>query len=172
METSLQPPTHPRTLLVPILAAVLAVLIILTLMVLAVSGLVAIISGGVARGFSGSSTRLGVSAAILIGAIALYAVKRSRAQVLYGLGEVAVGLVANWRSLDAFMPPNTVPNNALFARLTILAGGLYLIGRGIANLFDGMHKILPISWAEIRGAFQKGYHAPTGISLQVRVPGL
>lgn len=171
METSQRPLPHRTSLLPTILVGVLTGLIVLTLMVLGVSGLVVMLSGGVTRGFSGSWTRLGVSALILIGAVALYAVKESRAQVFYGLGEVAVGLVANWRSLDAFLPGNLVPTNTLF-RLTVLAGGLYLIGRGIGNVVDGVRKIFPISWADLRGAFKKGYDESPGVSLQshVRVP--
>ncbi|HEY0427635.1 MAG TPA: hypothetical protein VGC76_07610 [Pyrinomonadaceae bacterium] len=168
METS-QPTSIERTSLLPIiLAGVLVGLIILIVMVLAVTGLIIMLSGGVTQGFSGSWPKLGVSAAILIGAIGLYAVKESRGQILYGLGEMAVGLVANWRSLDAFMPENEVPTNALFVRLTILAGGLYLIVRGITNVVDGVRKIFPISWAELRGVFKKGYNEPT----DVRVPRL
>jgi hypothetical protein len=88
--------------------------------------------------------KLAVSATLLVGAILLYMVKVSSAQYLYGLTEIAVGLVANWRSLEGLAHQLASPTveNPLFARLAVLAGGLYLIGRGVANFAEGMRRLV------------------------------
>jgi hypothetical protein len=87
--------------------------------------------------------KLAVSATILVGGILLYMIKVSSGQFLYGLAEIAVGLVANWRSLDSLARLLADPKGAdpLYARVAVLAGGLYLIGRGIANFVEGMKRL-------------------------------
>jgi hypothetical protein len=87
--------------------------------------------------------KIAVSVTILVGAIVLYLVKVSVGQFLYGLAEIAAGLVANWRSLEGLASQLADPKGTdpLFARLAVLAGGLYLIGRGIANFAEGMKRL-------------------------------
>lgn len=86
--------------------------------------------------------KLVVSAFLLIGAIILYRIKMSSFQSVYGLIEIAAGLVVNWRSLESLARQLAGPmkEDPLFARLAALVGGLYLIGRGVANFAEGIKK--------------------------------
>jgi len=118
------------------------------------------------------SVRIALSGAFVVGAVVLYALKKSRAQFAYGLAEIAVGLVANWRSLDTWSHPVTSPGrlNILFARLAILGAGIYLISRGISNVLDGFAKLFPIPWSNatlehFKQVFKEGYNAPPNIPI-------
>src|SRR6202043_3753841 len=97
------------------------------------------------------SVRIALSGAFLAGAVLLYVAKNSRYQFGYGLLEVAVGLVFNWQSLDSWFHPavGTVHTNSLYARLTIIAAGTYLISRGISNVIDGFFRFFPVSWHQL-----------------------
>ena len=88
------------------------------------------------------AVKIAVSVTVLAGAILLYMVKISAAQYVYGLAEIAVGLVANWRSLESLARQLADPGNEdpLFARFAVIAGGMYLIGRGVANFVEGVKK--------------------------------
>jgi hypothetical protein len=88
------------------------------------------------------AVKISVSVTVLAGAILLYMVKVSAAQFVYGLAEIAVGLVANWRSLESLARQLASPGNEdpLFARFAVIAGGMYLIGRGVANFVEGVKK--------------------------------
>jgi hypothetical protein len=119
--------------------------------------------------FSPLSIHIALSSMCVVGAIFLYGVKKSRYQSAYGLLEVAVGLVANWGSLDSWSHPVTDPRllNILYARITILAIGIYLIERGIADVLDGFERLFPLQWPDVTSAlisaFKRGYAAPTNI---------
>jgi|SRR5271163_3034797 len=61
--------------------------------------------------FNAFSIRIALSSVFVVGAILLYAEKKSRTQFVYGLAEVALGLVANWGSLaTAWSHPVTDPS--------------------------------------------------------------
>jgi hypothetical protein len=53
------------------------------------------------------SIRIALSCAFVVGAILIYALKNSRSQFAYGLAEIAIGLMVNWRSLDSWFHPTT-----------------------------------------------------------------
>src|SRR6185437_10879826 len=157
----------PKGLLSILIVSSLA---LLTIMVGAVYSFVVFVEGITATtALNSHSVRIALSCAFVVGAIFLYAVKNSRAQFAYGLAEVAVGLVANWQSLNNWFHPGTSPQlmNILFARLAILGGGIYLIGRGVANVIDGFNRLLPFDWKSAwrssKEAYVKGYNAPTGV---------
>ncbi len=156
-------------------ASVLAFLALLAIMVGVVYELVRLISSsGVSfAGLSSPWVKVVVSAAILLGAVGLYALKESRYQPVLGLAEIAVGLVANWRSLSGLThQANLDITNALIARVAVLGGGMYLIGRGINNVLDGVKKIVNLSWLQIgsviKNSWREGYDAPTGIPIPKR----
>lgn len=114
---------------------------------------------------SGSPSHLSVgialSGAFLVGALLLYAIKHSRYQFAYGMLEVAVGLVSNWGSLDIwFHPPGPGMVNVIYARLTILAAGTYLMVRGVINVVQGFPKLFPVSWTLVRDAWLTGWDQP------------
>jgi hypothetical protein len=121
------------------------VLLVLVVLIVGVYGIVVLLDRTVtAETLQSTSVKLAVSVAMLVGAILLYMVKVSSAQFVYGLAEIAVGLVANWRSLESLSRQLAMPKgeDPLFARLAVLAGGLYLIGRGVANFSDGMSRLM------------------------------
>ena len=117
------------------------------------------------------SFRIAASVALVVGAIVLYAVKKSRYQFVYGLLEVAVGLVSNWRSLEGWPHPLAGPGpaNSVFGQLAVLGAGVYLIGRGLSNVFDGFHRLLPVTWSMAKTWFKEGYDQPTNIPVPKRL---
>mgnify|MGYP000901927069 CR=1 FL=1 len=84
--------------------------------------------------------RAAITFALLGVATILYMIKK-RAQWVYGLAEVAVGLVANWNSLAAIAQQSASGSGSVFGRLAVLAGGVYLLGRGVANVDEGFRRI-------------------------------
>src|SRR5229473_1438337 len=117
------------------------------------------------------SLRIALSGAFLAGAVLLYVAKNSRYQFGYGLLEVAVGLVFNWQSLDSWFHSavGTVHANFLYARLTIIVAGTYLMSRGISNVIDGFLRFFPVSWHQLfptsikklmSDAWVEGYYKP------------
>lgn len=69
-------------------------------------------------------------------AVAATVLKRKK-QMLYGYLEIIVGLYAGWRVLDR-LTQDTVQN------VFLLAGGVYVIGRGIQNFREGYERdVLP-----------------------------
>jgi hypothetical protein len=99
------------------------------------------------------SVRIALSCAFLALALVLYIVKKTRYQFAYGFVEVAIGLVANWQSLDSWFHPassTTGVIHIIWARMAILAGGTYLISKGISNAIEGFLKFFPASvWQQI-----------------------
>jgi hypothetical protein len=155
-----------------ILLLVVSSLALLAVLVGAVYMFVVFIEGAAsATPLDGRSIRIALSTAFVLGAALLYALKKSRAQFAYGLVEIAVGLVANWQSLDAWSNPalNQGGKNIFFARLAIIGAGIYLISRGLSNVVDGFVKLLPISWASVKQLFMEGYNQPTGIPVPTRL---
>lgn len=110
-----------------------------------------IVSGLTASALRRPLVKVAISALLLAGAIVLYAIKKSSAQPLYGLTEVAVGLVANWYSLEGLAKQIATADQdasgSAFTRLAVLGGGMYLIGRGIANVVEGMDQPSSMSTA-------------------------
>lgn len=102
--------------------------------------------------FSPFAVRLALSGAFLAGAFVLYAIKKSRAQFVYGMLEVAVGLVSNWLSLDNWFHPTSIPGevNVIYARLAILFAGIYIIVRGVTNAVEGFDRLFPGAWPLVR----------------------
>jgi hypothetical protein len=114
--------------------------------------------------FSPLSVRIALNGAFLVGALLLYAIKHSRYQFAYGILEVAVGLVSNWGSLSVwFHPAGPGVVNVIYARLTILAVGTYLMGRGVTNVVKGFHTFFPVSWPLVRDAWLRGWYTPRNV---------
>ena len=151
-----------------IAALVAGILTALAVLVVILGGLyelalVWIKSGAAVQGLNRPIVKVATSAAIFLGAIGLYLLKTSRFQAVYGLLEMAVGLVTNWKALDSIT--NSSQANTLFARLAVLGGGVYLIGRGMNNLFDGVKKAIPLKWEHIVQAYKEGYARDTGVAI-------
>jgi hypothetical protein len=111
--------------------------------------------------------KIAVCVAMTLGAIGLYVLKVSRVQVIFGLVEVAIGLVVNWHTLDSLshqLSSSSAPNS-LFERLALLGAGVYLIGRGIGNFMDGFRKVTGMSWSILRAAAVEGYNRPPRIPI-------
>ena len=117
------------------------------------------------------SIRIALSCVFVAAALVLHLVKNSRGQFLYGILEVAVGLVVNWQSLDTWFHPAGGQDmaNVIYGRLVVLAAGTYAIGRGISNVAEGYERFFPNLWPKIRAAltptqirewFVEGYHQP------------
>jgi hypothetical protein len=120
----------------------------------------------ISAAFSQLSVRIAFSGAFVVVAIILHALKKSRLQVVYGLFQVAFGLVSNWLSLDSWshLLTGSGPPKILYAQLVIVGVGTYAIGRGLSNVFDGFNRIFP--WSAVVTSFKIGYNQPTN----VRVP--
>lgn len=163
--TTGRPPSRKEKLQTLVfLAAALAILVLLAAGFYGL--LVAVV--GKPEQLGGTLIKVALSTVMVLTAVGLYILKGSRGQALYGLAEIAGGLVVNWRALDglAHQAPNTT-----FVRLTILIGGLYLIGRGITDLFEGLQRFLPDS-AKNSGflrtlimAFKDGYDKPVNLPI-------
>ncbi len=115
------------------------------------------------------SVRIALSCVFVVFALALYTAKNSRLQFLYGLLEIAVGLVANWRSLDSWFQPvggQSLPD-VMWARLLLIGAGTYAIGRGHLECRGGLCKILPEAVAFIEdelAPIEDSRHVCRGVS--------
>jgi hypothetical protein len=80
-------------------------------------------------------TRLALSALLLGGGYGL-ARLRAKARLFYSLVEIAFGIASNWYSLRniATLPADLQVGG--LGRLAVFGGGMYLIGRGFANLLE------------------------------------
>jgi hypothetical protein len=121
--------------------------------------------------FNPLSVRIALSCVFVAAALILYSIKKSRGQFVYGMLEAAVGLVANWQSLDSWFHPAGGPGmaNVIYSRLVVLAAGTYAIGRGISNAVEGFERFFPNLWPKVRAElalvnlrknFVEGYYAP------------
>jgi hypothetical protein len=104
------------------------------------------------------SVRIALSGVFVAAALFLYAIKNSRGQFLYGMLEVAVGLVANWQSLDTWFHPvgGADMANVIYSRFVVFAAGTYAIGRGISNAVEGFERFFPNLWPKVRKELAPG----------------
>src|ERR1700688_2747303 len=162
METSSRPPTHtedgtpisdesvPRSFIVFcgfLIVVAACVLTVLAILIGILYGVVVLLDKPLtAKALGSPLIKIAICVAMNLIGMAVYRLKASRFQIIYGLGEVAIGLMANWRTLDVLSHQLANPNtaNTLFTRLAILGAGVYLIGRGISNAADGFRKLVPI----------------------------
>jgi hypothetical protein len=117
------------------------------------------------------SVRIALSCVFVAVAVFSYLIKKSRGQFVYGMLEVAIGLVANWQSLDTWFHPEGGPGtaNVIYSRFVVLTAGTYAIGRGISNVADGFERFFPNLWPKVRAelaplklyeTYMKAYYKP------------
>jgi hypothetical protein len=77
--------------------------------------------------------KIGICLIILIGAALLTAFKR-RFEWIFGIGQIAAGLVSCWLSMDGFASAGVTHYQAIL----FLGGSIYLLREGIETLWDGV----------------------------------
>jgi hypothetical protein len=96
-----------------------------------------------------TTARAAVVAALGLGVILRYVLRKSAGQFFYGLIQLAFGLVAAWLAPEiARMPAIPVSQGGRawpFALIAVLGSAFYLVSHGIDNLAEGISQSLGVS---------------------------
>lgn len=96
-----------------------------------------------------SLTKSLIAGILLLVAIALYWVKRSTQQI-YGVGEMTIGMASNWKAVSALVTEiaSKAQPQIVYPKVVLLAGGAYLLGRGIQNFNEGQSQSPNQKWRQ------------------------
>ena len=76
--------------------------------------------------------KFAICLAVLVGAVLLTAIKKSSLQWFYGVIETITGLIYVWFSVDQFV----ASPKSNWSATAFLFGGMYVVRRGIDNIWD------------------------------------